>query len=330
MRTRVTNFVAETETTTMKKLLTIFLLLTCGICSGQNLVPNGDFELFSSCPTSYSQLFRTNFWIQPTSGTPDYFNQCANPFSFMPVSVPNTFYGFQQAHSGVAFAGLYINNLEGLPNYREYIEVPLVSSLNANVCYHFEMYINLGNACAYTAYNIGVYFSDTLMTDSITTLNLPLTPQINNIPGNAPDSLNWTLVSGNYTAVGGESYLTIGNFNNDLNTDTIKVNFNPSHNNTYIYVDDVLLTTCSTQNIKEQTEQLITLYPNPITDKLKVEVNNNEPTEIILYDLSLRKLLQQTFTNTTTLNTEQLAKGMYLYTVRNRNGIIKNGKVIKQ
>ncbi len=79
-------------------------------------------------------------------------------------------------------------------------------------------------------------------------------------------------------------------------------------------------------DVKENT----LIYPNPVTDKLNVQVNNNEPTEIILYDLSSRKLLQQIFTNTTTINTEQLAKGMYLYTVRNRNGIIKNGKVIKQ
>ena len=72
------------------------------------------------------------------------------------------------------------------------------------------------------------------------------------------------------------------------------------------------------------------LYPNPMNDKLNIFATENELTEIILYDLSSRKLLQQTFTNTTTINTEQLAKGMYLYTVRNRNGIIKNGKVIKQ
>ena len=70
------------------------------------------------------------------------------------------------------------------------------------------------------------------------------------------------------------------------------------------------------------------IFPNPIANKLNVQTNNYEQAEIILYDLSSRKLLQQTFTNTTTINTEQLAKGMYLYEVRNRNGIIKNGKVI--
>lgn len=74
----------------------------------------------------------------------------------------------------------------------------------------------------------------------------------------------------------------------------------------------------------------INIFPNPITNELNIKIDNYEPAEITLYDLASRKLLQQTFTNTTTINTEQLAKGMYLYEVRNRNGIIKNGKVIKE
>ena len=74
----------------------------------------------------------------------------------------------------------------------------------------------------------------------------------------------------------------------------------------------------------------VNIFPNPVISTLAININNIEEAEIILYDLSSRKLLQQTFTNTTTINTEQLAKGMYLYEVRNRNGIIKNGKVIKE
>ena len=85
-----------------------------------------------------------------------------------------------------------------------------------------------------------------------------------------------------------------------------------------------------TIGIEEFEENIITVLPNPITSELIINPGNNQPTEIILYDLSSRKLLQQTFTNTTKINTEQLAKGMYLYEIRNRNGIIKNGKVIKQ
>lgn len=74
---------------------------------------------------------------------------------------------------------------------------------------------------------------------------------------------------------------------------------------------------------------LISISPNPITDKLNVSVNNKELSEIFIYDIASRKLLQQKFTNSISLNTEQLTKGLYLYEVRGRNGLCKKGKVIK-
>ena len=83
-------------------------------------------------------------------------------------------------------------------------------------------------------------------------------------------------------------------------------------------------------NALSDNNNKLNIYPNPIADKINIQIYNNEPSEIIIYDLSSRKLLEQTFTNTTTINTEQLAKGMYLYEVRSENGIIKKGKVIKQ
>lgn len=85
----------------------------------------------------------------------------------------------------------------------------------------------------------------------------------------------------------------------------------------------------SVHKIAESNANVL-IYPNPYIDKLNVKINTNEPTEIILYDIQSGKILEQTFTNTTAINTEQLAKGIYLYTVRNKNGIIKNGKVIKE
>jgi|GEM_PF-4446222 len=64
------------------------------------------------------------------------------------------------------------------------------------------MYINLGNSCLYTTDAIGAYFSDTLFTNYATYYVLPVIPQINNATGNVPDTTNWTLVSGNFTAQG--------------------------------------------------------------------------------------------------------------------------------
>ncbi len=72
------------------------------------------------------------------------------------------------------------------------------------------------------------------------------------------------------------------------------------------------------------------LYPNPFTDKLNVDARNNQSMEIILRDIASRKVQQQKFTNSVSLNTEQLAKGIYIYEVSNKNGVIKKGKVVKE
>lgn len=71
------------------------------------------------------------------------------------------------------------------------------------------------------------------------------------------------------------------------------------------------------------------IYPVPFNDYLKVEKSNDESAEIILYDIASRKLMQEKFTSSTVLNTEQLAKGVYLYELRNKAGVSKKGKVVK-
>jgi hypothetical protein len=72
------------------------------------------------------------------------------------------------------------------------------------------------------------------------------------------------------------------------------------------------------------------LFPNPFADKLYVTVKVNEQTTISLYNFLGQQILQQSFTNSTTINTEHLADGIYFYELRNEKGAIKTGKVVKQ
>ena len=101
-------------------------------------------------------------------------------------------------------------------------------------------------------------------------------------------------------------------------------------NGQVIYPDTT--TICLFTGINELTSQLenINIYPNPITDKLTITTTNNTPSEIILYDIVSRKLLQQKFTSSVTLNTAQLTKGIYIYEVRGKENVVKKGKVVKE
>ena len=317
----------------MNKLYCLLILFfACRICEGQNIVPNGDFESYSQCPNNVDGLGYAVPWFNPAApfniSSPDYFNQCTNhPW----IDVPNNWLGYQPAHSGVAYGGAIMIYYQ-YNNFREYLEVPLDRILEADSCYYFEMYMNLGNVSKYATDAVGVYFSDTLI-DNFTSFPLPFTPQINNNVGYITDTLNWTLVSGYYTATGGESYLIIGNFKNDLNTSTIIVDSTAIWIEAYYFFDDVLLIQipgCVTGINEHSKDATVNLYPNPMTDKLNVTISNNELTEILLYDIATRKLLQQKFTNSVSLNTERLEKGVYLYEMRNKNGVIKKGKVVKE
>ncbi|MBK8874642.1 MAG: T9SS type A sorting domain-containing protein [Bacteroidetes bacterium] len=73
----------------------------------------------------------------------------------------------------------------------------------------------------------------------------------------------------------------------------------------------------------------ITLCPNPVSNQLIVEINSLEPAEIIIHDMTSRKHFQKSFISSISINTELFSKGIYLYEVRNKTGVIKKGKVVK-
>ena len=77
-------------------------------------------------------------------------------------------------------------------------------------------------------------------------------------------------------------------------------------------------------------KETINIYPNPFSNQLIFSHAGNEQTKISLYNFLGQQVLQQTFTNSIAINTEQLASGIYFYELRNDKGVIKTGKVVKQ
>lgn len=221
----------------MKKLLiTYYLFLITYYLSAQNLVPNPSFEIKTSCPTAANQLPLASPWVNPTGASPDYFNQCATSFSF--VDVPQNSFGYQNARTGVAYAGGFGRG-SGSP-IREYVQAPLTDSLLSGKKYCVSFYVSLANRSKYAINSFGAYLSN----DSIRSTSyqaIPYIPQvINPSTSMLSDTSGWMLISGVLTAVGGEKYVTIGNFNDDTNTDTLLINpSDPSLGSTYYYIDDV-------------------------------------------------------------------------------------------
>lgn len=222
----------------MKNLIYIvlFLFFVSKLQAQLNLVPNWSFETYTACPNAASSLPGASPWTAPTANSSEYFNACAVP----PYNVPYCGASFQYAKNGNGFAGLWIVNGPGL-NYREYAQVALTSTLIAGGCYYGEFYVNLHNKIKYACNNLAASFSNSANTTTaqvgFSVLNLP--PHIINY--NNPvvaDTLNWVKVSGLYTAAGGEAYITIGNFKDDANTDTLDTGHG-TYQGAYYHLDAV-------------------------------------------------------------------------------------------
>ena len=82
---------------------------------------------------------------------------------------------------------------------------------------------------------------------------------------------------------------------------------------------------------KNHTKEPFTVYPNPFNNEINIMIGESiGDTEVLLYDLASRVILKHSFQNSLSVNTEQLAKGIYFYEVRNRNFLLKKGKIVKE
>lgn len=118
----------------MKCKALFFALFLPLMLNAQNLVPNGSFEDYVSCPDHLDGMEFVEHWyksiIEPgidyyLNPSPDYFHECALHPN---LGVPENIAGNQLAHNGNAYVGV-ISYSSNNYNYREIIGVELTSSL---------------------------------------------------------------------------------------------------------------------------------------------------------------------------------------------------------
>jgi gliding motility-associated-like protein len=218
-------------------LYIIFIFFQFTLSAQDNLVPNYSFETYSACPTSADQFnFATN-WYTCNKESPDYYNACQLiPHTY---GIPFTIHGYQPARTGDAFTGIYVyGNLPA--TRREYVQVQLTSTLKADTDYDIAFYVNLANDATIAISQLGAYLSNSAISDT-TSGALPYTPQIVSATGIFfTDTTKWVKVSGNFRANGGEKFITIGNFKDELSTDTLQLSALPAL--AYYFIDDISIT----------------------------------------------------------------------------------------
>ncbi|MBS1763611.1 MAG: T9SS type A sorting domain-containing protein [Bacteroidetes bacterium] len=249
-------------------LLLLIIFLFGGGAFGQiNLVPNPSFEDTVSCPTTANQIDKAVGW-HTGRGTPDYFNEC--DFITGNTSVPSNFMGFQYPFHGNAYAG-FIAYGKASPNIREYITCQLIAPLNIGKKYNIRFYVSLSGGLVQRmgSNKTGLLFSTVnydynnpapignysqFYTDSIIT-----------------DTLNWTLVEGSFIADSAYRYMSVGNYFDDMNTDTIML---AQSSYAYYYIDSISVTEDVTSSINEIKSHSFIVYPNSFSNKIRVQTEN--------------------------------------------------------
>lgn len=267
----------------MRKYCTVVLFFVTQFCSAQNLVNNWSFEDTVACPTTLTQIEKASGWMS-FSLTPDYFNACASVSSPIPVSIPYNIWGYQNAHSGNGYAGL-VTFQSGATNSREFIATQLSQALIPQLKYFVSFWVSSGFGIIQSqipdlaSNNIGVKFS--------TVQYSQFNPQsINNFAhfvdtNVVNDTTNWVRISGSFIADSAYTFLSIGNFYDDMNTTVEFIGTAPS--SAYYYLDDVRLSSDSTfvNNLANNYSfKSIKIFPNPARDWIVVEGRNIKSIEI--------------------------------------------------
>lgn len=222
----------------------------------ENLIYNGDFELFSSCPTQFSdpiqspeEIEKCLGWKTPTYGSADFFNSCGTNSI---VQVPANFFGNQSPFNGDGYLGGYFacyKSSGGSDGYTgslwwEYIQGQLVTTLEAGKIYRLSMELSLAEMSDLMITEIGAYFSDSPIT-SLNSKPLEVIPQCVFTEANYySNTVDWMHLETLYKASGTEKYITIGNFQDSISTDTLR-RYNIDYFNnpfmSYFYIDNVQL-----------------------------------------------------------------------------------------
>jgi outer membrane protein OmpA-like peptidoglycan-associated protein len=205
----------------------------------ENLVPNPSFEEYSDEPSGWyfsgKDFSRVSmFWTSPTAASPDIYGP--------KVKVPPTWavvgFGKVKSYQGTSHAGITVYGCDkGKPHCREYVQVQLTEPLVPGQRYGFTcMLAHLEKSVLVR--NIGLWFSEHEVEEGA---HEPILQEpILSLDRFLPSDGKWYRWSGHFTAVKSSSFLLIGNFNTDENSQ-IKLPVRSDLRYGYYYLDDVRL-----------------------------------------------------------------------------------------
>jgi len=239
---------------------------------------NGDFEI-NSAPTCEWNM--TN---------PSYNNFMSNSWGFgnntsSGIDIQRTSCGYSNSPSNTWFVSICWTPGSGTDALSLKIDTNLIAGNTYQIGYYDYSSDDFGYSL--TALIIGLSIDSLTFGDSI----YSSLPSVN----------SWTFQTFSFVAPNNGKYLTI---QNHALPPSVAWNF----------VDGFHF--ISSTGINNSLTQLsINIYPTIFTNQINIDSQNNEISDITIYDNTARQILQRKFSNAVALNTEHFPKGVYFYIV---------------
>lgn len=328
----------------MKKIvLTLIILSQFG--KAQNYVPNHNFEYFipEDCIFGNSFINIAKPWesveyLNDINSPSEigYLNECsnANYLGFIYAGVPLNTYGYAYAQSGNGYITMKVSKEYNISDYyRGYVTTQMIKKLEKDKTYCVSFYYLFPSKNRYSIQNIGISFSESrYFYNLFTEPYLQVSPSISN-NFLATDTLTWNYFSGTYTANGGESYLTIGNFDPIDQCVTQIINPNYQDNLIRVFIDNVCVSDvneciCDVEHEWPKIPINVNNIPNVVTpnndalnDYLKVENLSNEAIVRIYNRWGI--LVYENNLNQKPWPEQDIVAGTYWLIINNEEQIIK-------
>lgn len=310
----------------------------------QNLVPNPSFEDTIRCPIAAGDLQASPPWDRVGgTGVFNTFHECA----IICCGVPENRSGSQYPRTGAAYLDISLvhnNHVLGFHAEGNFLGVELMDTLETDKRYNVEFYLSLQDSARFAGRNIGVYFSDERPPFGIEAEDLlAFEPQVRYEGDFLTDKEGWMRIDGSFIAEGGETYMTIGNFDGYFNSDTLNLyegGVYPSIGYwevAFYYIDDVSVVKDTTYfvGISPPTPQKggLTIYPNPAAEVVEIgfKEGGQKRTEVLLIDALGKVVLEQrSYSERETISVTHLFNGVYTVVLKQKGIPVGRRKLIIQ
>lgn len=311
-------------------------LLLPALLRGQNLVSNGSFEQYSSCPDDLFQIDRALGW-SAIVGSPDYFNACSDT---VVTGVPANGVGYQHASDGQAYIGSATYATGQLA--REPVQAELTMPMEIGQLHFLSMRVSPGGFGSIQSYTAGLASSGIGLRFSTIALDWSL-----DLLDNAPvlhmssvleDTSQWTTLAGYYVPDSAYRFVQIGNFFTDAATQSQLMDPGALTMAAYAFIDDVCVSAlpgvCASpdgtpEGPNDGSGMAITYGLNGITLSWSISARVGQGL-MHIYDGAGRVVWQSSVlcSDSVLIETSVLAPGLYSARLQFTTGVVHTSKFV--